>query len=114
MNTTTRQSDKAHAKLQMQRLAIAAGVTLRDGSAVKLGGPATPSTSRIIKAINFAAQRMTREQRSDAQDDYGFTGRHFAPAWDGSPEIDAIMHEWSGVTDVTGELSMVDLLLTYL
>lgn len=108
--TTARQTDNAHTRRQLQRLAVAAGVTLKDGSPVTVGGEKCPAIRRIKEAIGFEDNRMTRDQYSDAKDDYGATRPYFRAMHEGGADVRAILQEWSGVTDCDGEMSLLDYL----
>jgi hypothetical protein len=108
--TTARQSDRAFQRQQLQRLAIAAGMTLSDGSPIVVGGTKCPPTRKIKDAIGFAANRMTRDQYSDARDDYGATRPYFAATHECGSEVEAILGEWSGLSDCNGEMSLRDYL----
>jgi hypothetical protein len=110
MMRTTRQSDRAFQRRQLQRLAVAAGMTLSDGSPVAVGGSKCPPAAKIKAAIGFAANRMTRDQYSDARDDHGATRPYFGATHDGNDEVAAILGEWSGVSDCDGEMSLLDYL----
>lgn len=107
---TVRQSDRAFQRHQLQRLAIAAGMTLSDGSPIVVGGTKCPPTRKIKDAIGFEANRMTRDQYDDARDDYGATRPYFAAIHDGSAEVEAILQDWSGFSDCDGEMSLRDYL----
>ena len=99
-------NDRSHTRRQLQRLAIAAGMSLKDGSTIVVGGDKCPPTHKIKKAINFRANRMTRDQYSDAQDDYGAVRPYFGAGHDGGGEVSGILAEWSGMTDCDGKISM--------
>ena len=106
MGTTDRPTDRNYTRQQRQRLAIAAGMTLHDGSPIVVGGPKCPPTHKIKAAIGFDARRMTRDQFSDAVDDYGATRPYFAATHEAGEEVDAILRDWSGITDCDGEMTM--------
>jgi len=110
MTTTIRKSDKSETRKQFQRLAIAAGVTLKDGSPVTVGGKGCPPVAKIKAAIGFEARRMTHDEYSDAKDDYGATSPYYSPTHEGSEAVAAILGEWSGFTDCDGEMSLEDYL----
>ncbi len=101
-----RPTDRNHTRQQLQRLAIAAGMTLSDGLPIVVGGAKCPPTHKIKAAIGFAANRMTRSQFSDARDDYGAIRPYYAASHDGGESVAALLAEWSGVTDCDGEMSM--------
>lgn len=106
----TRKSDRLVERRQLQKLAIAAGMRLSDGSPIVVGGDKCPPVAKIKQAIGFEARRMTRDQFSDARDDYGATRPYFRALHDGNEKVEAILNEWSGFTDVDGEMSLLDLL----
>jgi hypothetical protein len=101
-----RQRDQAHTRRQLQRLAIAAGMVLSDGSPIVIGGPKCPPMRKIKSAIGFEANRMTRAQFGDARDDCGATRPYYGSRHEGSEEISALLEEWSGETDCDGEMSL--------
>lgn len=119
-----RKSDRTHERTQKQRLAIAAGMTLSDGSPIVVGGLKCPSTAKIKAAIGFEANRMTRAQKYEAFGEYGAAGNlgtvdangvasarpYFAASHEGSGEVESILGEWSGMSDCDGEMSLRDLL----
>lgn len=104
--TTARPTDRDHTRRQLQRLAIAAGMTLSDGSPIVVGGPKCPQTHKIKAAIQFNANRMTPDQFSDAHDDYGAVRPYFRAMHEGGSDVEAILAEWSGITDCDGEMDM--------
>lgn len=106
----TRPTDRARMKQQMQRLAIAAGMTLSDGSPIVVGGPKCPPTHRIKAAIGFDPRRMTHEQFSGAQDDYGAVRPYYGANHEAGAGVVALLAEWSGMTDCDGEMSLETLL----
>jgi hypothetical protein len=107
---TARKTDWAFQRQQLQKLAIAAGMTLKDGSLIVVGGKGCPATKRIKEAIGFDRHRMTSSQFSDAQDDHGATRPYFAATHEAGDAVDAILNEWSGFSDVDGEMSLRDYL----
>jgi hypothetical protein len=108
--TTARKSDRNVQRQQMQRLAIAAGLHLSTGAPIVVGGDKCPPTKKIKAAIGFMPNRMTRDQYSDAKDDYGATRPYFAAGHEAGADVEAILQEWSGFTDCDGEMSLRDLL----
>lgn len=108
--TQPRPTDRAISRRQMQRLAVAAGVTLKDGSPVVVGGDKCPPAEKIKKAIGFDARRMSRDKFSDAQDDYGAVRPYYAASHEGGDAVRAILEEWSGISDCDGEMDMGTLL----
>ena len=104
MATSNRSDDPNHRRQILQRLAIAAGMTLSDGSPIVIGGPKCPSVSRIKDAIGFDARRMTKDQFSDAHDDYGAVRPYLSPTHQAGSEVGALLDEWSGTTDCDGEM----------
>lgn len=102
-------------RVKMQELAAAAGVTLKDGSPVVVGGEKCPPTQKIIarlQEMGWEVRRMTKAQRSDAQDDYGFAGRHISNAGDLPADVWAIMQSDSGFADCDGPMTVDRYLLT--
>jgi len=85
-------------------------MTLRDGSPIVVDGPKCPPIHKIKAAIGFTANRMTRDQYSDARDDYGAERPYFAPDHEAGIDADAILKEWSGFSDCDGEMSLEHLL----
>ena len=99
-------NDRSHTRRQLQRLAIAAGMKLKDGSTIVVGGNKCPPTYKIKEAIDFRANRMTRDQYGDARDDHGAVRPYFGADHDGGGEVSTILAEWSGLTDCDGEISL--------
>lgn len=106
MAKNNRPSDGQYTRQQLQRVAIAAGMTLHDGSPIIIGGTKCPPTHKIKAAIGFAANRMSRDQFSDAHDDFGATRPYYAASHECGTVVDTLLAEWSGVTDVDGEMTL--------
>lgn len=110
-NTTARKSDRQIQRQQLQKLAIAAGMKLSTGLPIVVGSDKCPPIAKIKAAIGFSGNRMTRAQFSDAQDDYGATRPYLEATTEyASEEVDAILNDWSGRTDVSGEMTLREFL----
>jgi hypothetical protein len=97
-----------------QRLAIALGMTLKDGTAIKVDGGKCPSLTKILDFMrdHFEAsfRRINKDRRSDNYDDFGGTARHDVCWGDIPAEAMAILHEKCGVECLTGDEVMDELM----
>ena len=101
---------------QQQRLAVAMGMRLADGSPVIVGGAKRPSVTKILARMRehgMTARRLTRDQRSDLLDDVGAEQRHLIEWGDLPSEARAILREPCGIPCATGN-TIEDELATYL
>ena len=102
----TRDRDTAHTRVQLQRLAVAAGMTLLDGSPVVVGGAKCPHIRKIKAAIGFVSGRMSRDKFVAMKEDAGVARPYFAAQHDGGESVDSILQEWSGEVDCDGEMTV--------
>ncbi|MFH1603388.1 MAG: hypothetical protein ABIH03_05730 [Pseudomonadota bacterium] len=100
-----------------QRLAIALGMTLKDGSQIQVDGGKCPSVTKMLDFMrdHYGASfaRFSRAQREDNLDDFGGRARHDAAWGTVPPAAAAILDEPCGYDCITGD-RVRDELLTYL
>lgn len=97
-----------------QRLAIALGLTLNDGSAIVVGSPKCPPDRRLVAALlarGWQVTRLANVQQDDLREDTGYGGRHCSDTTTLSPEIRDLLARPSGLRDAGGEIMLEDHLL---
>lgn len=97
-----------------QRLAIALGMTLSDGSPIVEGGPKCPPDRKIkaaLKAAGWMVTRLSNAQRSDLRDDAGVDRRYISDDMALPAKIRDLLSQPSGVSDGDGPITLEEHLL---